>query len=183
LAHPEIVILDRDGVINYDSADYIKSPAEWQPIPGSLEAIAALCAAGLRVFVVSNQSGIGRGLFTEAAAAAINARMRAAVADAGGAIEGIYVCPHSPDAGCDCRKPLPGLLWRLSSEHGIALAGLPLIGDKWSDILAARAVAARGILVETGQGRQTLREHAHEIAEVFPDLAAAARMLIAECSP
>jgi D-glycero-D-manno-heptose 1,7-bisphosphate phosphatase len=180
LARPGIVILDRDGVINYDSADYVKSPAEWRPIPGSLEAIAALGAAGFRVFVVSNQSGIGRGLLTAAAARAINARMTAAVADAGGAIEAIYMCPHRPDEGCDCRKPSPGLLWRLASEHGVSLAGQPLIGDKWSDMEAARAVEARGILVETGQGRQTRREHAEEIGEVFGDLAAAARMLIEE---
>jgi D-glycero-D-manno-heptose 1,7-bisphosphate phosphatase len=174
------IVLDRDGVINADSAEYIKSVEEWQPLPGSLEAIAALTRAGYDVFVVSNQSGLYRGLFDRDALAAIHRRMRDAVAAAGGRIAGIYFCPHGPDEGCNCRKPAPGMLLQLAAEHDVALPGVPFIGDKWSDVLAARAVGARPILVRTGHGDVTAAAHADEIVDLHSDLAAAVRALLEE---
>jgi D-glycero-D-manno-heptose 1,7-bisphosphate phosphatase len=174
------VMLDRDGVINYDSPDYVKSPAEWRPLPGSLEAIAALTRAGFAVFVVTNQSGVARGLFGPATLEAIHAKMTGAVWSAGGALAGIYHCPHAPDAGCDCRKPAAGLLRKLAADHGVALAGAPLIGDKVSDLEAAAAVAARPILVRSGQGERAVATARVRGWEVFDDLAAAAATLVAE---
>ena len=169
------VFLDRDGVINRDSDEYIKSAAEWVPLPGSLEAIAALTAAGLRCIVISNQSGIGRGLFNEATLADIHAAMRAAVEAAGGRIAAIYHCPHRPGDDCDCRKPKPGMLLRAAAELGFDARGVPLIGDKVSDIAAAVAAGARPIAVGSRPG-----ERFPPGVERYPDLAAAAKMLIAE---
>lgn len=168
-----VVVLDRDGVINLDSSEYIKTPAQWRPIPGSLEAIARLRRHRFRVFVVTNQSGVERGLFTLATLERIHERMRAAVTAAGGEIEAIYFCPHLPGAGCDCRKPAVGLLRRLEQDRQLSLAGAPLVGDKWSDLLAARSIGARPILVLTGAGESTLAAHAEEIDDHYPDLAAA----------
>ncbi len=170
-----VVFLDRDGVINRDSDEYIKSVAEWVPLPGSLEAIAALTAAGFRPVVISTQSGVGRGLFSEATLAGIHAAMRAAVEQAGGKLAAIYHCPHRPEDGCDCRKPKPGLLRRAAVDLGFALNGVPLIGDKESDLAAARAVGARPIAV----GARPDERFPAEI-ERYADLAAAAAVLIAE---
>ncbi|MBN1240020.1 MAG: D-glycero-beta-D-manno-heptose 1,7-bisphosphate 7-phosphatase [Gammaproteobacteria bacterium] len=175
-----LIVLDRDGVINADSADYIKSAAEWHPLPGSLEAIARLNAAGYDVVVVTNQSGIGRGLFDADALAEIHAAMRAATAAAGGDIAGIYVCPHRPDEGCDCRKPMPGLLRRIEADFDRPLAGVPLIGDKLSDVLAARAVGARPVFVRSGGREDDAARAAGLGAGVHPDLAAAVDALLAE---
>lgn len=174
------IVLDRDGVINADSDQFIKSPAEWRPLPGSLEAIARLNRAGFAVAVVSNQSGVGRGLFDAAMLERINAHMLDAVAAAGGRLAGVYSCIHRPDAGCDCRKPKPGLLRQLEREHGVELAGVPFVGDKLSDLEAAEAVGARPILVRTGRGEQTLEALAGRPIEVYADLAAAADALLAE---
>jgi D-glycero-D-manno-heptose 1,7-bisphosphate phosphatase len=176
----ELVILDRDGVINFDSDEYIKTPDEWRPLPGSPEAIAALCTAGYRVVVVSNQSGVGRGLFTETALAAIDARMRATIEAAGGTLSGIYYCPHRPDEGCDCRKPAPGLLLRIARDFGQPLRGVPFIGDKLSDVEAALAVDARPILVRTGDGQRTAHLIADKGLEIFDDLAGAVEQLLVE---
>lgn len=170
-----VVLLDRDGVINRDSDKYIKSVEEWVPLPGSLEAIAGLTAAGFRSVVISNQSGVGRGLFSEATLTAIHAAMRAAVEQAGGKLAAIYHCPHRPEDGCDCRKPKPGLLQRAAAELGFALSGVPLIGDKESDMAAARAVGARPIAVGERPG-----ERFPAGIERYADLAAAAAVLVAE---
>jgi D-glycero-D-manno-heptose 1,7-bisphosphate phosphatase len=175
LAAP-LVLLDRDGVINRDSDEYIKSPAEWQPLPGSLAALARLSAAGFRIGVVTNQSGIGRGLFTEATLAAIHAVMRDTVAAAGGRIDGIFYCPHRPDAGCPCRKPEPGLLLEAATAFGVNPAGVAFIGDKPSDARAAIAAGARPILV----GAAAAADSGLTAIERYPDLAAAAAVLIAE---
>lgn len=175
VAAAPLVLIDRDGVINRDSDQYIKSVAEWQPLPGSLEAIARLTAAGFAVAVVTNQSGVGRGLFSEAALEAIHAAMLEAVAAAGGRIAGIFYCPHRPDAGCDCRKPRPGLLLQAAAVLGCKLAGAPFIGDKWSDVEAARAAGARPILVGAGATAE-----AAGTVEHFADLAEAAETLVAE---
>jgi D-glycero-D-manno-heptose 1,7-bisphosphate phosphatase len=180
MTRARLVVLDRDGVINEDSGEFIKSVAEWRPIEGSLEAIAALNRAGFRVAVVTNQSGVGRGLFTEQTLDAIHARMSAAVRDAAGELAGIYYCPHHPDAGCDCRKPKTALLRRLERDLGISLEGVPFVGDRISDVGAADAVGARAILVRTGTGAATARALGARNIEVFDDLAAAARALVAE---
>lgn len=169
-----LVLIDRDGVINRDSIEYIKSVEEWEPLPGSLEAIADLTHAGFTVAVVTNQSGIGRGLLTEQTLAAIHAAMREAVQAAGGRIAGIHYCPHLPDDGCDCRKPRPGLLHRAADALGLPLAGAPFIGDKISDVEAAHAAGARPILVGTAV------MDVPGGVERFEDLGAAARQLIGE---
>jgi len=174
-----LVVLDRDGVINEDSAEFIKSVAEWRPIRGSLEAIAALHRASFRVAVVTNQSGVGRGLFTEQTLGSIHARMAAAVREAGGELAAVYYCPHRPDEGCDCRKPKTALLRRLERDLGCSLAGAPFIGDRLSDVEAADAVGARPLLVRTGTGAATERLLRERSLEVFDDLAAAARHLLA----
>ena len=176
----QLVLLDRDGVINLDSGDYIKSPSEWQAIPGSLEAIARLNRAGLRVVVVSNQSGVGRGLFPASTLEAINARMRREVVAAGGALAGVYCCPHRPDEGCDCRKPAPGLLRRIESDFGQSLRDAPFVGDSLTDIDAALAVGARPMLVRTGYGLQSEKALGDRNPEVHPDLASAVASLLAE---
>lgn len=178
--HPNIVILDRDGVINFDSDAYIKTPEEWQPIPGSLEAIARLCAAGFRVVVVSNQSGIGRGLLERETLDRIHEKMIAGVEAGGGQLAGIYFCPHTPDDGCDCRKPRTALLRQLKADLGLAtLEGAPLIGDKLADLDLAAAAGARGMLVLTGKGADTARQ-APIGTEIYADLAAAANDLLHE---
>ncbi len=178
-----LVVLDRDGVINQDSDAFIKSPAEWVPIDGSLEAIALLARNGFTVAVASNQSGIGRGLFDRRALAAIHRKMRRAIARAGGAIDHIVSCPHRPEDACDCRKPAPGLLRRLQQHYGLgSMRGIPVIGDSLRDLEAARAVAARPLLVLTGNGRRTremLRERGWRV-ETFDDLLGAARALVGE---
>ncbi len=148
------IILDRDGVINQDSDAFIKSADEWQPINGSLEAIALLNQHGFRVVVVTNQSGIARGLFTLETLQAIHQKMLAAVRDAGGEIDAIYFCPHGPDDLCQCRKPKPGLMKQFSQEHQAELSGVPMIGDSMRDLEAAIAVDAKPILVRSGKGER-----------------------------
>ena len=171
------VFLDRDGVINRDSDEYIKGVDEWVPLPGSLDAIARLTAAGYRCVVISNQSGIGRGLFSEATLSAIHEAMRAAIEKAGGRLAGIFYCPHRPDEGCDCRKPKPGLLHRAAAELGCSLRGAPVIGDKLSDVEAALAVSARPIAVGARRG-----ERFPAGVERYADLAEATTVLVAERS-
>ena len=153
------VILDRDGVINEDSDAYIKSPEEWIPIPGSLEAIELLTQKGFRIVVLTNQSGIARGYFDEAMLERIHDRMRAAVETRGGRIEAIFHCPHGPEDFCECRKPKPGLFRQFAARFDVDLAGIPAIGDSFRDLEAARAVGAAPILVETGKGQRTLARY------------------------
>jgi D-glycero-D-manno-heptose 1,7-bisphosphate phosphatase len=175
-----LVLLDRDGVINEDSGEFIKSVTEWQPIPGSLDGIAALHRAGFKVVVVTNQSGVGRGLLTEAVLLDIHRHMSAAIERAGGALAGIYYCPHTPDAGCECRKPRVGLLRRIERDLRCSLAGVPFIGDRVSDVDAADVVGARAILVRTGTGAATAQALRARTIEVYDDLRAATRALLAE---
>ena len=175
-----LVILDRDGVINEDSDAYVKSPGEWIPIPGSLEAIARLNHAGYRVVVATNQSGIARGLFGMAELDAIHQKLHSSLARVGGQLDGIHFCPHGPDDGCGCRKPLPGLLREIASRHGIDLAGVPAIGDSLRDLEAAMAVGAMPVLVRTGKGRAAeQRLPPRWGVVVFDDLAQAAHALAA----
>ncbi len=151
----KLVVLDRDGVINRDSDAYVKSADEWQPLPGSIDAIARLCEAGFTVTVASNQSGLARGLFDYAALASMHRKLRRLVNGAGGRIDRIVICPHGPDDGCDCRKPKAGLLQQLARQYDRSLAGVPVIGDSLRDLEAAVAVGALPILVRTGKGANT----------------------------
>ena len=151
----KLVILDRDGTINHDSDQFIKSPAEWQPIRGSLEAIARLTQEGWRVVVATNQSGIARGLFDMATLNAIHDTMHRAVHQAGGRIDAIFFCPHAGDANCECRKPKPGMLLEIAKRMNVELDGVPMVGDSLRDLQAAAAAGARPVLVLTGKGRTT----------------------------
>ena len=180
-----LVILDRDGVINQDSDDYIKSLDEWRPIPGSIEAIARLSQAGYQVAIASNQSGVARGFLTLAALNAMHQRLRDLVAARGGRIEMIAFCPHGPDEGCLCRKPNPGLLLEIADRLGVDLTGVPFIGDSLSDIQTARAVGATPWLVRSGKGERTLASIAERQLEadllgvpIHTDLDAAVTALI-----
>ena len=175
-----LVMIDRDGVINEDSGEFIKTVGEWRPIKGSLEAIAALHGAGWRVAVVTNQSGIGRGLYDEDTLAAIHRHMRERVRAAGGELAGVYYCPHLPEDDCDCRKPRPGMFRALERELGVSVRGAPYIGDRMSDVEAAEGVGARPILVRTGTGAATEALLGGRDVPVYDDLAAAARSLLDE---
>jgi D-glycero-D-manno-heptose 1,7-bisphosphate phosphatase len=175
-----LIILDRDGVINYDSDQFIKSPDEWRPIPGSLEAIARLNHAGFRVVVATNQSGLGRGLFDMETMVAINEKLHKSLAHVGGRIDAVFYCPHAADSDCECRKPKPGLLMEIGQRFGVDLTGVPCVGDSLRDLQAAQAVGAQPILVLSGKGEKTLREGSFPSNTViFPDLAFAAAALLA----
>jgi D-glycero-D-manno-heptose 1,7-bisphosphate phosphatase len=174
----KLVILDRDGTINQDSDQYIKSQLEWKPIPGSLEAIARLTQGGWRCVVATNQSGIARGLFDMSTLNAIHAEMHRAVNQAGGRIEAIFFCPHAADSNCECRKPKPGLLLEIASRLDTELAGVPMIGDSLRDLEAAVAAGAKPWLVLTGKGKKTRDAGGLPPGtEVAPDLAAIAARL------
>jgi len=151
-----LAILDRDGVINQDSEEFIKTPEQWVPIPGSLEAIARLCRAEYRVVIITNQSGVGRGLYTLDMMNKINMRMFELISQKGGEIDALLFCPHAPDAGCECRKPKPGLFHELARRLKVNLTGIPAVGDSMRDLEAAIAAGARPVLVRTGNGPQTL---------------------------
>ena len=171
----KLVILDRDGVINHDSDQYIKSPEEWKPIPGSLAAIARLNQAGYRVVVATNQSGIDRRLFEADTLMAIHEKMLKAVAQVGGRIDAIFFCPHTNADNCECRKPRPGLLKEIAARFNADLTGVPAIGDSLRDLQAAQAVGAQPMLVLSGKGRKTVDDpNLPAGTPVFTDLAAAA---------
>jgi len=186
-----LVILDRDGVINAESEDYIRSIADWAPLPGSLEAIAALSGAGHTVAIATNQSGLARGYFSLDDLEAIHGELCRRVEALGGSVAGIFYCPHHPDEGCDCRKPATGLLRAIERELALPLSRAVLIGDSLKDLQAAEAAGCRPLLVRTGRGSATLERlrsadpPAGLLADpaVYDDLAAAARALLAETSP
>jgi len=157
----KLVVLDRDGVINRESPDFIKSPDEWLPIKGSLPAIARLSQAGYDVVVITNQSGIGRGHFTVSMLGRINAHMIDLVEQHGGRIDSILFCPHHPNDNCDCRKPKPGLYKELSSCLNISFANVPSVGDSVRDLMAAKSAGAKPVLVKTGNGRKSIKEIAN----------------------
>jgi D-glycero-D-manno-heptose 1,7-bisphosphate phosphatase len=171
----KLVILDRDGVINADSDQFIKSPEEWKPVPGSLEAIARLTQAGFRVVVATNQSGVGRGLFDMATLNSINNKMHRAVEKAGGRIEAVFYCPDTAESESEFRKPRPGMLRDIGERFNTTIAGVPAIGDSLRDLQAAAAVGALPILVLTGKGGKTLDAGGlPDGTRVYPDLAAVA---------
>ena len=175
----KLIILDRDGVINYDSDQFIKRPEEWIPMPGSLEAIARLCQADYRVVVTTNQSGVGRGLFDMHTLNAIHDKMHKAVALAGGRIDAIFFCPHAAEADCPCRKPKTGMLEEIAARYDVNLQGVPAVGDSLRDLISAAKVAARPILVLTGKGSKTQEKGGlPEGTQIYPDLAAAVATLV-----
>lgn len=150
-----LVIVDRDGVINRDSSDYVRSAAEWVPLPGSIDALARLHRYGYVVAVATNQSGVGRGYFSRDAVYAMHRKLRRLVRRAGGEIASIVFCPHKPNTGCDCRKPAPGLLQQISRHTGLPLEGAALVGDSERDLAAGAAVQCDLWLVQTGNGTKT----------------------------
>ena len=175
----KLVILDRDGVVNQDSDQYIKSPAEWRPIPGAIEAIARLNQNGYRIALATNQSGIGRGLFDMGTLNAINDKMMEMVFRQGGRIDAVFFCPHTAEENCNCRKPRTGIYEEIAARFHTDLKGVPCVGDSLKDIQAAEAVGGLPILVLTGKGRAT--KEAGELPRhtlVFADLGEASRHLI-----
>ncbi|MDP2195631.1 MAG: D-glycero-beta-D-manno-heptose 1,7-bisphosphate 7-phosphatase [Rhodocyclaceae bacterium] len=174
----KLIILDRDGVINKDSDLYIKSPEEWIPLPGSLEAIARLNQWGYRVVVATNQSGIGRGLFGMDTINAIHDKMIKAASHVGGSIDAIFFCPHTNADNCACRKPQPGMFNEIAARYNIDLAGVPVVGDALRDLQAAASVGAQPMLVLTGKGKKTKLDPALPAGtQIFADLAAAVKSL------
>ncbi len=171
------ILLDRDGVINEDSDAFIKSPDEWQPIPGSLEALAWLNQRGVQVVILTNQSGIARGLFDLETLERIHTKMRTAVEGLGGQISDIFFCPHGPDDGCTCRKPRPGLFQQFAERYQVSLDALPAVGDSYRDLQAAWAVKASPVLVKTGKGLKTLEHHPDLDLPVYANLYEAVRHL------
>jgi len=175
----KLIVLDRDGVINHDSDQFIKSPDEWRPIPGSLEAVARLNHAGFRVVVATNQSGVGRGLLDIATLNAIHEKLHRALAQVGGRLDAIFYCPHTGDSHCECRKPRPGMLEEIGRRFNVDMTGVPCVGDSERDLLAAQAVGAQPMLVLTGKGETTLRQGKFpKNTVIFPDLAFAASALL-----
>lgn len=175
-----LIVLDRDGVINHDSDHFIKSPEEWRPIPGSIEAIARLNHAGYRVVIATNQSGIGRGLFDMAMLNSIHEKMHKALAQVGGRLDAIFFCPHTGDARCECRKPRPGMLLEIGKRFNTELAGVPCVGDSLRDLQAAEAAGAQAVLVLTGKGEKTLRDGGFpKTTMIYPDLAFTVSALLA----
>jgi len=184
LSPPQVVLLDRDGVINVDSADYVKCIDEWRPVPGSLEAIARLHEAGFLLGIVTNQSAVGRGMISIDTLWGIHRHMLQQIIDHGGFVQRIFFCLHAPEDNCECRKPKPGLLYQAAEYFACGFDHMTVIGDSQRDLDAAAAVGARRILVRTGNGAGT--EDAWEgspQAGVYDDLAAAADALIAERRP
>lgn len=173
------ILLDRDGVINYDSDQFIKSPEEWLPIEGSLEAIALLNDYGFKVVVISNQSGLARGLFDQSTLTEIHNKMHRLVEEKGGKITAIYFCPHGPSDHCACRKPKPGMLETFANEHRVDLHEVILVGDSIVDIEAAESAGAKPILVKTGKGQKTLTHHPELIIPYFDNLYDAAKNITA----
>ncbi len=173
-----LVMLDRDGVINQDSPDYIKSVDEWHPIEGSIEAIARLSKAGIVVCVATNQAGIGRGLISLADLTDIHQRLIQQVLDAGGLITHIAFCPHHPDDGCQCRKPAPGMLLTIGDVTSMNLSGQPFVGDSTKDVEAANAAGCSPVIVMTGNGVETTAKYPDVIA--FENLSAFAAWAVAD---
>jgi D-glycero-D-manno-heptose 1,7-bisphosphate phosphatase len=179
----KLCILDRDGTINEDSLEYIKSPQEWQPLPGALEAIARLNHAGWHVVVASNQSGLGRGLFDVGTLNAMHAKMHTMLAEVGARVDAIFYCPHAPDEKCRCRKPEPGLFEQIGERYGVDLSSVPTVGDTARDLLAGVAMGCEPHLVLTGKGAalrgRPLPDNFPENTRVHDDLGAFADYLIA----
>ena len=175
----KLVVLDRDGVINYDSVHFIKSTNEWIPIPGSLEAIALLNQSGYRVAVATNQSGISRGLFDMVTLNAIHDKMHRALGQLGGRVDAMFYCPHSAEENCSCRKPKPGMMEEIGHRFGMDMKGVPIVGDALRDLQAGAVLGMQPILVRTGKGEETLAAGGlPDGTLVFADLAEAVQHII-----
>lgn len=174
------VILDRDGVINVDSDAFVKSADEWLPLPGSLEAIAELNRHGFKVVVITNQSGVARGLFDLTTLDDMHDKMRSMLSELGGSIEAIYYCPHEPNDQCRCRKPLPGLFEAFAKDKQIDLQAVYAIGDSYRDIQACQTAGGKPILVKTGKGLKTLKNHPQLNLPVFENLYDAAQYIVSQ---
>ena len=179
----KLIILDRDGVINHDSDQYIKSPEEWRPIDGSLAAIARLNHAGYIVAVASNQSGIARGYFNLETLTAMHTKMDGLLEQEGGRIDALFFCPHSPDDGCNCRKPKPAMLLEIGQRFNVSLKDVFFIGDTVGDMKTAAAAQAKPMLVRTGKGKKAemiLKAECKEHVPVFDNLSAAVDAILDE---
>ncbi len=175
----KMIILDRDGVINHDSPEFIKSPAEWLPIPGSLEAIARLNQAGYRVVVASNQSGIARELFDMQTLNAIHHKMHSGAQQVGAAIDAIFFCPHAAADNCDCRKPKAGMFAEISRRFNVSLKGVPTVGDSLRDLEAGFNSGCVPHLVLTGKGEKTFQSGGLPPGtKVYADLASMVHALL-----
>jgi D-glycero-D-manno-heptose 1,7-bisphosphate phosphatase len=174
----KLIILDRDGTINADRDDYVKSPEEWQPLPGALEALARLSQAGYALVIATNQSGLARGLFDMAALNAMHRKMLSALAALGGRVEGIFFCPHHPQEDCACRKPKAGLLEEIGKSLGVNLNGVPMVGDSLRDVQAAVAAGCTPHLVRTGKGAQVQEDQLPAGTHVHADLAEFAAVIL-----
>lgn len=177
----KVIVLDRDGVINHDSDDYIKSAEEWQPLEGSLDAIARLNHSGYTVVVASNQSGLARGYFDIEALSAMHGKMDEMLAEIGARIDAIFYCPHGPEDGCDCRKPKPGMLLEIGQRFNVSLEEVIFIGDSISDIKTAYSAHAKAMLVRTGKGAKAekiLQTECKGSVPVFDDLASAVTAIL-----
>ncbi|NBO10155.1 MAG: D-glycero-beta-D-manno-heptose 1,7-bisphosphate 7-phosphatase [Methylophilaceae bacterium] len=175
----KLVVLDRDGVVNFDSVNFIKNTNEWIPIPGSLEAIALLNQSGYRVVIATNQSGISRGLFDMVTLNAIHDKMHKALGQLGGRVDAIFYCPHSADDNCSCRKPKPGMMEEIGHRFGMDMKSVPMVGDALRDLQAGAALGMQPILVRTGKGEETLAAGGlPEGTLVFANLAEAVQHII-----
>jgi D-glycero-D-manno-heptose 1,7-bisphosphate phosphatase len=169
----KLIILDRDGVINHDSDAFIKSPNEWIPIPGSLEAIARLNQANYRVVVSTNQSGVARGLLDILTLNAIHQKLHVAAQQMGAHIDAIFFCPHSADDNCDCRKPKPGMVHAIAKRFNVSMKGVPTVGDSLRDLQAGFVLGCMPYLVLTGKGEKTREKGGLPPGtKIYPDLAA-----------
>ena len=180
----KLVILDRDGTINEDRDDYVKSPDEWVPLPGALEAISRLNHAGWHTVVATNQSGLARGIFDTGTLNAVHVKMNQALARFGGRIDAVFFCPHGPDDGCSCRKPRPGMLQTIGERYGVAMHETYAVGDSLRDLEAAVAAGCAPHLVRTGKGARLDDAQLAELCALVPgtvvhaDLAAFAEHLV-----
>jgi D-glycero-D-manno-heptose 1,7-bisphosphate phosphatase len=181
---PKLVILGRDGILNAYRDDHVKSPQEWEPVPGAMEAVARLNHAGWHTVVATNQSGIGRGMIDMASINAIHAHMYHCLAAAGARVDAVFFCPHTPEDHCDCRKPKPGLLLQIGRRYGIDLSAVPMVSDTLRDLQAAQAAGCEPHLVRTGRAAQLTLEDVRRILEQVPetevhrDLAAFAEFML-----
>jgi D-glycero-D-manno-heptose 1,7-bisphosphate phosphatase len=167
---PKLVILGRDGILNQYREDHVKEPSEWVPVPGALDAVARLNHAGWHAVVATNQAGIGRGMIDMASLNAVHAHMMRTLMQQGGRIDAVFLCPHTPEEHCDCRKPLPGLMLDIGRRYGADLTQVPLVGDTARDMLAARAAGCQPHLLRTGRGAALDEAQLQQLAAQVPGL-------------
>lgn len=167
---PKLVILGRDGILNQYREDHVKEPSEWTPVPGALEAVARLNHAGWHVVIATNQAGIGRGMIDMASLNAVHAHMMRTLAMQGGRLDAVFLCPHTPEEHCDCRKPLPGLMLDIGRRYGADLTQVPMVGDTPRDMLAARAAGCQPHLLRSGRGALLDEAQLQQLAVQVPGL-------------